>query len=95
MEVILRKVSKKGTPPASFLCILSNSFLITFLLFLSSLLPPLFLFVTALQIVFETFLEDINNILSVGEVPNLFSQKDDYPLIKDKVRKEYIKFKQD
>jgi dynein heavy chain len=47
------------------------------------------------EIINEGFIEDINNILSVGEVPNLFSQKDDYPLIKDKVRKEYIKFKQD
>lgn len=31
------------------------------------------------QIVNEGFIEDINNILTVGEVPNLFSQKDDYP----------------
>jgi len=27
--------------------------------------------------------------LSVGEVPNLFSQKEDYPQIKDRVRKHY------
>lgn len=39
------------------------------------------------QIVNEGFIEDINNILSVGEVPNLFSQKDDYPNIKDRIKK--------
>lgn len=43
------------------------------------------------QIINEGFIEDINNILTVGEVPNLFSQKDDYPQIKEKMRKEYIK----
>ena len=31
------------------------------------------------QIVNEGFIENINNILTVGEVPNLFSPKEDYP----------------
>lgn len=42
------------------------------------------------QIINEGFIEDINNILTVGEVPNLFSQKDDYPNIKEKMKKKYI-----
>lgn len=44
------------------------------------------------QIINEGFIEDINNILTVGEVPNLFSQKDDYPQIKEKMRKKYIEY---
>jgi len=39
----------------------------------------------------EGFIEDINNILTVGEVPNLFSPKEDYPVIKDKCKREYQK----
>ena len=39
------------------------------------------------QIVNESFIEDINNILTVGEVPNLFSQKEDYGYIKDRSKK--------
>jgi len=35
-------------------------------------------------------MEDINNILTVGEIPNLFSPKDDLPMIREKVRKDYI-----
>lgn len=30
-------------------------------------------------------MEDINTILTIGEIPNLF-QKEDYPVIKDKMR---------
>ena len=37
--------------------------------------PTVFLFDDT-QIVYETFLEDINNILTSGEVPNLFSKED-------------------
>lgn len=43
------------------------------------------------QIVNEGFIEDINNILSVGEVPNLFSQKEDYPNIREGIKKEFFK----
>ena len=43
------------------------------------------------QIVNEGFIEDINNILTVGEVPNLFSQKEDYPQIKDRIKKEFMR----
>jgi len=35
-------------------------------------------------------MEDINNILTVGEIPNLFSPKEDLPVIREKVRKDYI-----
>ena len=27
----------------------------------------------------------------MGEVPNLFNSKEDYPLIKDKIKKEYLR----
>jgi hypothetical protein len=37
------------------------------------------------QIVFETFLEDVNNILTSGEVPNLFP-KDELATVLDDVR---------
>ncbi|BFI30788.1 dynein axonemal heavy chain [Marchantia polymorpha subsp. ruderalis] len=46
--------------------------------------PTVFLFDDT-QIVQETFLEDINNILSSGEVPNLFN-KDDLTMIFDTIR---------
>jgi len=52
--------------------------------------PGVFLF-SDNQIINEGFIEDINNILTVGEIPNLFSQKDDYPNIKDKTRNVYKK----
>jgi len=42
------------------------------------------------EIVNEGFIEDINNILTVGEIPGLFSFKEDFPLMKDKVKKEYL-----
>ncbi|KAL0488326.1 dynein heavy chain [Acrasis kona] len=44
--------------------------------------PVLFLFSDS-QIIDETFLEDINNLLNSGEVPNLFAQED-----KDKIINE-------
>ncbi len=37
--------------------------------------PTVFLF-TDTQVVDESFLEDINNILSSGEVPNLYNPED-------------------
>jgi len=35
-------------------------------------------------------MEDLNNILTVGEIPNLFSPKEDLPQIREKVRKDYL-----
>ena len=35
---------------------------------------------------YESFLEDINNILNTGEVPNLFSKKEDFEEIYNLVR---------
>ena len=46
--------------------------------------PTVFLF-DETQIVFETFLEDVNNILTSGEVPNLFAKDELGPLV-DEVR---------
>ena len=46
--------------------------------------PTVFLF-DETQIVFETFLEDVNNILTSGEVPNLFP-KDELGTVLDEVR---------
>ncbi|GFH10191.1 dynein-1, subspecies f, partial [Haematococcus lacustris] len=46
--------------------------------------PTVFLF-DETQIVFETFLEDVNNILTSGEVPNLFP-KDELGTMLDEVR---------
>lgn len=54
--------------------------------------PGVFIF-SDNEILNEGFIEDINNILTVGEVPNLFSAKEDLPAIKDKVKKEYLRFK--
>ncbi|CAD8128713.1 unnamed protein product [Paramecium sonneborni] len=36
------------------------------------------------------FYKDIYNLLTVGELPNLFSQKEDYLKIKDRARKQQI-----
>ncbi|EFJ08553.1 hypothetical protein SELMODRAFT_185288 [Selaginella moellendorffii] len=47
-------------------------------------MPVVFLFDDT-QVVVETFLEDINNILSSGEVPNLFT-KDDLSTVFDSIR---------
>jgi dynein heavy chain len=41
------------------------------------------------QIMHVTFLEDLNNMLSVGEVPNLFP-KDEIAMIRDELRKEAL-----
>ena len=46
--------------------------------------PTTFLF-DETQIVLETFLEDVNNILTSGEVPNLFG-KDEIGGVLDEVR---------
>ena len=46
--------------------------------------PTVFLF-DETQIVFETFLEDVNNILTSGEVPNLFAKDEIGPVV-DEVR---------
>lgn len=43
------------------------------------------------EIINESFLEDINNILSVGEIPNLFTQKEDLPPMRERLRKDYLK----
>lgn len=45
------------------------------------------------EIVNEGFIEDINNILTVGEIPGLFSFKEDFPLMRDKMKKEYMNAK--
>jgi len=42
------------------------------------------------EIIDEAFMEDLNNILTVGEIPNLFSPKEDLPTIREKIRKDYI-----
>ena len=41
------------------------------------------------QIVFETFLEDVNNILTSGEVPNLFAKDEIGPVV-DEVSEAYV-----
>ena len=51
--------------------------------------PGVFLF-SDNDIVNEAFIEDINNILSVGEIPNLFS-KEDLQGMRDKLKKELIR----
>lgn len=38
-------------------------------------------------------MEDVNNILTVGEIPNLFS-KDDYVSIRDRIKKFYLQDQQ-
>ena len=51
--------------------------------------PGVFLF-SDNEAVQEQFLEDINNILTVGEVPNLFT-KDEYQSIKERIKKVYLR----
>lgn len=41
---------------------------------------------TDLQIAYETFLEDINNLINTGEVPNLFTKKEDIDEVYSKMR---------
>ncbi len=41
------------------------------------------------DIINEAFVEDVNNILTVGEIPNLFSPKEDLPALREKLKKEY------
>ncbi|CAD8108771.1 unnamed protein product [Paramecium sonneborni] len=55
-------------------------------------IPLTFIFNEA-QIVQESFLEDINNILNTGEVPNLFSKKEDLEQVYNTIRPIAIKAK--
>lgn len=48
---------------------------------------------TDLQIAFESFLEDINNLINTGEVPNLFTKKEDFDEIYSRMRPIAIKMK--
>lgn len=41
---------------------------------------------TDLQIAYESFLEDINNLINTGEVPNLFNKKEDIDEVYSKMR---------
>ena len=54
--------------------------------------PVSFIF-TDLQIAYESFLEDINNMLNSGEVPNLFTKKEDSDEIINGIRPVAIKLK--
>ncbi|KRX08296.1 P-loop containing nucleoside triphosphate hydrolase [Pseudocohnilembus persalinus] len=54
--------------------------------------PTSFIF-TDVQIAYESFLEDINNLLNTGEVPNLFQKKEDIDEIMNGVRSHAIKAK--
>ena len=51
-----------------------------------------FLFVDT-QIVYEEFLESINNMLNTGEVPNLFKKKEEIDDIINRVRPNALKKK--
>lgn len=51
-----------------------------------------FLFVDT-QILYEDFLESINNMLNTGEVPNLFKKKEEIDDIMNRVRPHAIKAK--
>jgi dynein heavy chain len=48
---------------------------------------------TDVQIAYESFLEDINNLLNTGEVPNLFQKKEDLEQILNAVRPIALKLK--
>eukprot|EP00825_Cyclidium_porcatum_P006754 TRINITY_DN1337_c0_g1_i4.p1 TRINITY_DN1337_c0_g1~~TRINITY_DN1337_c0_g1_i4.p1 ORF type:complete len:1759 (+),score=318.71 TRINITY_DN1337_c0_g1_i4:667-5943(+) len=54
--------------------------------------PVSFIF-TDVQIAYESFLEDINNLLNSGEIPNLYSKKEDLDDILNNVRQICIKLK--
>ena len=43
----------------------------------------------------EAFLEDINNLLNTGEVPDLFEKKDDLDDLKREMGEQIIKLKLD
>lgn len=47
--------------------------------------PMSFIFTDA-QIASESFLEDINNLLNTGEVPNLYSKKEDMDGVVNNIR---------
>jgi len=47
--------------------------------------PVSFVF-TDIQISHESFLEDINNMLNTGEIPNLFGKKEDFDQVINDIR---------
>lgn len=53
-------------------------------------LPVSFIF-SDFQIAYESFLEDINNLLNTGEVPNLFTKKEDLDEIINDIRPKALK----
>ena len=54
--------------------------------------PVSFVF-TDIQISHESFLEDINNMLNTGEIPNLFGKKEDFDQVINDIRQIAIKQK--
>lgn len=55
-------------------------------------IPMSFIF-TDIQIANESFLEDINNMLNTGEVPNLYSKKEDLEYVISNIRTIVVKLK--
>ena len=45
------------------------------------------------QIIYEDFLESINNMLNTGQVPNLFKKKEEIDDIMNRIRPHAIKAK--